>query len=130
MDYAVLSASVSWRFCCMDGILALVRVIAGLAVVLLLLVLTLKYLNRFTNRANENFRVVRKIAVTKSSSLAIVLIIDKYYVMSFSEQENKIIRELSSEEAEKLIQENRQNEERQLEMAENFRKIFEKAKRK
>ena len=30
----------------------------------------------------------------------------------------------------KLIQENRQNEERQLEMAENFKKIFEKAKRK
>ena len=114
----------------MDGILALVKMIAGLAVVLLLLVLTLKYLNRFTNRANENFRVVKKIAVTKSSSLAIVLIIDKYYVMSFSEQENKIIRELSEEEAEKLIRENRQNEERQLEMAENFRKIFEKAKRK
>ncbi|WP_334115857.1 flagellar biosynthetic protein FliO [Ligilactobacillus sp.] len=114
----------------MDGILALVKMIAGLVVVLLLLVLTLKYLNRFTNRSNENFRVVKKIAVTKSSSLAIVLIIDKYYVMSFSEQENKIIRELSEEEAEKLIQENRQNEERQLEMAENFRKIFEKAKRK
>ena len=50
--------------------------------------------------------------------------------MSFSEQENKIIKELSKEEAEKLIQENRQNEERQLEMAENFKKIFEKAKRK
>ena len=130
MNSAGVSASVSWRFCCMDGILALVKMIAGLAVVLLLLVLTLKYLNRFTNRANENFRVVKKIAVTKSSSLAIVLIIDKYYVMSFSEQENKIIRELSEEEAEKLIRENRQNEERQLEMAENFRKIFEKAKRK
>ena len=55
---------------------------------------------------------------------------DKYYVMSFSEQENKIIKELSKEEAEKLIRENRQNEERQLEMAENFKKIFEKAKRK
>ena len=105
----------------MDGILALVKMIAGLS---------LKYLNRFTSQANENFRVMKKIAVTKSSSLAIVLIIDKYYVMSFSEQENKIIKELSKEEAEKLIQENRQNEERQLEMAENFKKIFEKAKRK
>ena len=90
----------------------------------------LLYLNRFTSQANENFRVVKKIAVTKSSSLAIVLIVDKYYVMSFSEQENKIIKELSKEEAEKLIRENRQNEERQLEMAENFKKIFEKAKRK
>ena len=130
MNSAVSSASVSWRFCCMDGILALVKMIAGLAAVLLLIVLTLKYLNRFTSQANENFRVVKKIAVTKSSSLAIVLIIDKYYVMSFSEQENKIIKELSKEEAEKLIQENRQNEERQLEMAENFKKIFEKAKRK
>ena len=110
----------------MDGILALVKMIAGLAAVLLLIVLTLKYLNRFTSQANENFRVVKKIAVTKSSSLAIVLIVDKYYVMSFSEQENKIIKE----EAEKLIRENRQNEERQLEMAENFKKIFEKAKRK
>ena len=111
----------------MDGILALVKMIAGLAAVLLLIVLTLKYLNRFTSQANENFRVVKKIAVTKSSSLAIVLIVDKYYVMSFSEQENKIIKELSKEE---LIRENRQNEERQLEMAENFKKIFEKAKRK
>lgn len=114
----------------MDGILALFKMIAGLAAVLLLIVLTLKYLNRFTSQANENFRVVKKIAVTKSSSLAIVLIVDKYYVMSFSEQENKIIKELSKEEAEKLIRENRQNEERQLEMAENFKKIFEKAKRK
>lgn len=114
----------------MDGILALVKMIAGLAAVLLLIVLTLKYLNRFTSQANENFRVVKKIAVTKSSSLAIVLIVDKYYVMSFSEQENKIIKELSKEESEKLIRENRQNGERQLEMAENFKKIFEKAKRK
>ena len=114
----------------MDGILALVKMIAGLAAVLLLIVLTLKYLNRFTRKANENFSVEKKIAVTKSSSLAIVLIVDKYYVMSFSEQENKIIKELSKEEAEKLIRENRQNEERQLEMAENFKKIFEKAKRK
>ena len=89
----------------MDGILALVKMIAGLAAVLLLIVLTLKYLNRFTSQANENFRVMKKIAVTKSSSLAIVLIIDKYYVMSFSEQENKIIKELSKEEAEKLTAE-------------------------
>ena len=51
----------------MDGILALVKMIAGLAAVLLLIVLTLKYLNRFTSQANENFRVVKKIAVTKSS---------------------------------------------------------------
>ena len=38
----------------MDGILALVKMIAGLAAVLLLIVLTLKYLNRFTSQANEN----------------------------------------------------------------------------
>ena len=37
----------------MDGILALVKMIAGLAAVLLLIVLTLKYLNRFTSQANE-----------------------------------------------------------------------------
>ena len=44
----------------MDGILALVKMIAGLAAVLLLIVLTLKYLNRFTSQANENFRVMKK----------------------------------------------------------------------
>lgn len=45
----------------MDGILALVKMIAGLAAVLLLIVLTLKYLNRFTSQANENFRVMKRL---------------------------------------------------------------------
>lgn len=114
----------------MDGILALIRVIAGLAVVLLLLVLTLKYLNRFTSQANESFRVVKKIAVTKTSAIAIVLIVDKYYVMSFSESGNSIIRELSDDEACALVREREQEAVRQQAAADGFRQVFDKVRKR
>lgn len=114
----------------MDTILALIRVILGLAVVLLLLILTLKYLNRFTNQMDSHFKIVKKIAVTKESSLAIVLIVDTYYVMSFSEHGSEIIKELTENQAQMLLDEEEQNLKHQQEMAANFKQIFDKVRKR
>ncbi|KRM96860.1 hypothetical protein FC19_GL000386 [Liquorilactobacillus aquaticus DSM 21051] len=46
---------------------------------------------------------MRKIAVSKTSSIGVVQIVDKYYVMSFSEQQNEILKELTEEEAVKFL---------------------------
>ncbi|KRL05504.1 flagellar biosynthetic protein FliO [Liquorilactobacillus oeni] len=75
------------------------KTIIFLIVIIYLINISLKVLNRYSNQRNASFRILQKIAVSKTSSLGIVQIINKYYVMSFSEQQNQIIKELSEEEA-------------------------------
>ena len=59
---------------------------------------TLKYLNRYTNQSSEAIEVIQRLSVSKSSSLAIVKILDQHYIMSLSESQNQIIKVLTTEE--------------------------------
>jgi flagellar protein FliO/FliZ len=86
----------------METFLSLVKMIAVLLIILYLINVSLKYLNRYTNQQNSQLRILQKVAVSKSSSIGIIQILDKYYVMSFSEQQNQILKELSKEEVAQL----------------------------
>lgn len=83
----------------METFFSLIKMIAFLLIILYLINVSLKYLNRYTNQQNNQLRILQKVAVSKSSSIGIIQILDKYYVMSFSEQQNQILKELSDEEA-------------------------------
>lgn len=56
-------------------------------------------------QTNKTFRILQKIPVSKSSSIGIVQIVDRVYVMSFSEQQNQILFEMPADEAKKLLAE-------------------------
>ncbi|WP_311406622.1 flagellar biosynthetic protein FliO [Liquorilactobacillus uvarum] len=87
----------------MDIFFSLIKISVFLLIIIYLINVSLKYLNKYTNQTNSTFRILRKIAVSKTSSIGIVQIIDKYYVMSFSEQKNEILKELTEEEAGKFL---------------------------
>lgn len=117
-----------------DTIIALVKMIAILAVVIYLINLSLKYLSRYTNQQSTQLEIIQRLAVTKSSAIAIVKILDRYYVMSLAEQENQILRELTTEEVIRLTQENQTMNHEQLgnqfaeRLKENVQQLMQKRK--
>jgi flagellar protein FliO/FliZ len=110
----------------MDTFFSLIKMIAFLLIILYLINVSLKYLNRYTNQQNNQLRILQKIAVSKTSSIGIVQILDKYYVMSFSEQQNQILKELSEEEATVLM--TKKGEVSELQRVPDFSEWVKKAK--
>lgn len=83
----------------MEPFIHILRSIAGLIVVIWLANVSLKFLNKYTNQDTKSMQVVERLSVHKASSLAIVKIVDDYYLMSFSEQKTETLRKFSKEEA-------------------------------
>nr|WP_272845864.1 flagellar biosynthetic protein FliO [Liquorilactobacillus mali] len=83
----------------------------------------LKFLGKYTNQSRKNFRVVQKIVVSKTSSIGIVQIIDTYYVMSFSENRNEILKELSDYEATRLLN-SLENSKKNENSSKNFKQVL------
>lgn len=54
----------------------------------------LRKLSKFTEQGTRNLRIVERMPLSQKSSLCIVKVLDKYYLMSCTEQHNEIIREL------------------------------------
>lgn len=82
----------------MDLVVPIIKMVIFLLIILYLISQSLKFLNKQINPENEILQVIQRISVSKTSSIAIVQMFNKYYVMSISEQQNQIIKELSEEE--------------------------------
>lgn len=82
----------------MELFFSVIKMIVFLIVIIYAINWSLKYLNRYTNQTSDAIQVIQRLGVNKSSSLAIVKILDQYYIMSLSEQQNQIIKILSPEE--------------------------------
>lgn len=82
----------------MELFFSVIKMIVFLIVIIYTINWSLKYLNRYTNQTSDAIQVIQRLGVNKSSSLAIVKILDQYYIMSLSEQQNQIIKILSPEE--------------------------------
>jgi flagellar protein FliO/FliZ len=89
----------------MGMLFTVVKLIIGLLIVVYLINIFLKFLNHYSLQTNQTFRILQKIPVSKSSSIGIVQIVDRVYVMSFSEQQNQILFEMPADEAKKLLAE-------------------------
>ncbi|ULQ48758.1 flagellar biosynthetic protein FliO [Liquorilactobacillus nagelii] len=89
----------------MEMLFTVVKLIIGLLIVVYLINIFLKFLNHYSLQTNKTFRILQKIPVSKSSSIGIVQIVDRVYVMSFSEQQNQILFEMPADEAKKLLAE-------------------------
>lgn len=112
----------------MEMALAVVRLIIGLAVVIFLINVLMRYLNKYTTQNNDSLRVVLRVALSKNLSLGIVEILGSYYVVSMSEQKLEIIRQLDAEEIEQLEANLAQKQAANEQQVEKFKEIFTKAK--
>ncbi|MFT9450925.1 flagellar biosynthetic protein FliO [Liquorilactobacillus ghanensis] len=113
----------------MDMLFTVVKLIIGLLIVVYLINIFLKFLNHYSLQTNKSFRILQKIPVSKSSSIGVVQVVDRVYVMSFSEQQNQILFELPAEEAQKLLTEvQRSTAAEPKKMQQNFAVILERVK--
>lgn len=112
----------------MEMALAVVRLIIGLAVVIFLINVLMRYLNKYTTQNNDSLRLVLRVALSKNLSLGIVEILGSYYVVSMSEQKLEIIRQLDAEEIEQLEANLAQKQATNEQQVEKFKEIFTKAK--
>ncbi|WP_051910421.1 flagellar biosynthetic protein FliO [Carnobacterium pleistocenium] len=62
----------------------------------------LKYLNTFMTKKNQVIKVIERTSTSKGSALSIVEIADTYYLMSFADNRNEILKELTAVEKEKI----------------------------
>lgn len=87
----------------MDIYITVFKTIVFLIIIIFMINICLKTLGKYTNQSKKNFRIIQKIAVSKTSSIGIVQVIDTYYVMSFSENHNEILKELNDYEVAQLL---------------------------
>ena len=85
------------------GIGYVVKSIFALVVIIFVANYSLKYLNTFMTKKGKAIRIIERTAINKSSSICIVEIAGTYYVMSFTETRNEILRELTESEKEAVI---------------------------
>jgi flagellar protein FliO/FliZ len=105
----------------MESLMYILRSIVALVIVIWLANVALKYLNKYSNHKTRSIQIIERISVSKTSSLAIVKIVDDYYLMSFSENTSETLQKFSQEEAEEI--EARQKEQEQQEPIEVLKKI-------
>ena len=88
-----------------EGFFSLIQTLIVLVAVILLANGVLKYLNRYMVGKNKIVKIVERVAVNKNSYISIVNICGKYYLMSFSENKNEILKELNDEEIKNFVKE-------------------------
>lgn len=110
----------------MDLIFPIIKMVVFLIVILYLVVQALKFLNKQMNPENSILQVIQRISVSKSSSIAIVKMFDRYYVMSISENQNQIIKELTLDEIQSLKAFQKEQALKQSQLPKEFRKLLNK----
>lgn len=86
----------------MESIFYVLRSIGALILVIWLANVALKYMNKYSNNGTKSIQVIERISVSKTSSLAIVKIVDDFYLMSFSEKHSEVLEKFNKQEATKI----------------------------
>lgn len=87
----------------MSTFLMILKTIFVLVAVIFLANFLLKLLNNEMKKNNKIIRVIERVQLNTSSSLSIVEVCGEYFLMSTTDKENSILRELDKEEIEKII---------------------------
>lgn len=88
-----------------EGIFSLIQILIVLIIVIIFANYVLKYLNKYMVGRNKIIKIVERVAVNKNSYISIVKICRKYYLMSFNENRNEILKELDVKEINDLVEE-------------------------
>lgn len=92
------------------SIVTIIKTIFILLVVLFLASILLKYLNKYNLSSNRAMKVIERLSLSNNSSIAIVEICGTYYLMSFSDKENTILKELDKKEIQLGLEEIKNNQ--------------------
>ncbi|AQS54207.1 hypothetical protein BW727_101883 [Jeotgalibaca dankookensis] len=76
------------------GIEYVIKSIGALAVVILMANILLKKMNAVTTKGAKNMKILEKMPLSRTSSLYIIEVTGKHYLMSGTEQHNEILKEL------------------------------------
>lgn len=90
----------------MVGLAYVMKSMAMLLVVLALVNLSLKQLNQTLTKQSRIIQVIERTTVSKNGSLAVVKLGDTYYAMSFSDSQHTLLKELTKEEVEAVLEKN------------------------
>ncbi len=85
----------------------LVKTIFFLLAIILLIRITLTYLNKFNKKQAKSIEIIEQLSVGKESSIAIVLICGKHYLMSIGTTKNELMKELDESEVQELLNQKR-----------------------
>lgn len=88
----------------------LIQTIIVLIIVIALANIALKFANKYMTKHNNIIKVVERVSVNNNSVLSVVNICGKYYLMSFTGSDNKILKELDKEEVECIIMDIEKNQ--------------------
>lgn len=82
----------------MESFIYILRSILALIVVVWVANIALRYLNNLSIHDKKSIQIVERISVSKASSLAIVKIVNDYYLMSFSDNSTETLQKFTPEE--------------------------------
>ncbi len=89
----------------MGGFFTVLQTFLVLVFVIVLAHLSLKLLNKYMINQSKIIKIWEKTSVNNNSSIGVVEVTGKYYLMSFTQSENKILKELQKEEIEEILKE-------------------------
>lgn len=81
----------------------IIQSIIILIIVIILANFSLKYINKYMTRHSKLINIVERMQINSNSSIGIVNICGDYYLMSFTANDNKILKKLDKDEVETVI---------------------------
>ena len=85
-----------------SSFLSLIQTIIVLIIVIALANISLKFVGKYMAKQQNIIKIVEKVGINNNSALSVVEICGIYYLMSFTNNENKILKELDKEHAEEF----------------------------
>ena len=86
----------------MTSFFLLIKTIVFLLAIILLIRITLIYVDKYSKNKSQNIKIIEKVSLGKDTSIVIVFLCGNYFLMSISQTENKIIKELNDAEVKEL----------------------------
>lgn len=87
-----------------NDLLSIIQTIIVLIIVIILANLSLRFLNKKMAQNSKMIKILERVNVSNNSALAIAEICGRYYLMSFTDRDNKILRELDKDEVENFLE--------------------------
>ena len=85
------------------GLEYVLKSVLALIVIIFLANKLLGYMNTIMNKQTKAIRIIERMPVNKNSSMCIVEMLGSYYLMSFTEGRNEILKEFTEDESQAII---------------------------
>ncbi|APZ49637.1 hypothetical protein BW721_08190 [Jeotgalibaca sp. PTS2502] len=84
------------------GITYVLKMVVALVVIIFSANILLQKMNQLSSKGSPNMKVIERLALSRTSSICIVEVMEKYYLMSCTEQHNEILKEIDASEMKRV----------------------------